>query len=101
MIVQYDGTVANCCEDTFGAFKLGNAYEQSLEELWFSDRHVEIVRDLIAGARDKYSLCLSCPLPPTGRASNGKKIEIDFRDREVEKKRMTSNVRAGDASRGT
>jgi radical SAM protein with 4Fe4S-binding SPASM domain len=76
MIVQYDGTVANCCEDTFGAFQLGNAYERSLEELWFSDRHIEIVKDLVAGAREKYSLCLNCPLPPTAPARDGKKINI-------------------------
>jgi sulfatase maturation enzyme AslB (radical SAM superfamily) len=101
MIVQYDGTVANCCEDTFGAFELGSAYEQSLEELWFSERHVEIVKGLVAGAREKYSLCLKCPLPPTGRAPNGKKIEIDFRDLATEKKRMTANMHPSDSGKGT
>jgi len=100
MIVQYDGTVANCCEDTFGSFKLGNAYENSLEELWFSDRHVEIVKDLVAGAREKYSLCLNCPLPPTGRATSGKKIEIDFRNRAIEKKRMTLSTRPSHPAKG-
>jgi radical SAM protein with 4Fe4S-binding SPASM domain len=101
MIVQYDGTVANCCEDTFGSFKLGNAYEQSLEELWFSERHVEIVKDLVAGAREKYGLCLKCPLPPTGRAPSGKKIEIDLRDRATEKKRMSANTHLGESRKGT
>ena len=80
MIIQYDGTVANCCEDTFGSFNLGNIYEHSLEDLWFSERHVEIVEDLIAGRREKYSLCRNCPLLPTGRPSNGKRIEIDLRE---------------------
>ena len=92
MIVQYDGTVANCCEDTFGSFELGNIYEQSLEELWFSKRHVEICENLVAGHREKYSLCRQCPLHPTGRASSGKKIEIDFRDRAMEKKKMSANT---------
>jgi radical SAM protein with 4Fe4S-binding SPASM domain len=101
MIIQYDGTVAHCCEDTFGSFDLGNVYEQSLEALWFSDRHVEIVKDLVAGARQKYSLCLNCPLPPTARAPQGKKIDIDFRARAIEKKRMTAKTRPGDCSKAT
>ncbi|HEY3305033.1 MAG TPA: radical SAM/SPASM domain-containing protein [Candidatus Binatia bacterium] len=76
MIVQYDGEMCNCCEDTHGAFKLGNVYQNSLEELWFSDQHAELVKDLIEGRREKYDLCGNCPLAPTGPASNGKKIDI-------------------------
>ena len=83
MLIQYDGEVCNCCEDTFGAFKLGNVYEQSLEQLWFSDRHSKIIGDLIAGRREQYGLCRNCPLPPTGPASTGKRIEFFPRaDRE-------------------
>jgi radical SAM protein with 4Fe4S-binding SPASM domain len=81
MIIQYDGTIANCCEDTTGAFHLGNVYEHSLKELWFSERHQEILEDLVAGRREKYPLCEKCPLPPTGRSPSGKKIEIDLRGR--------------------
>jgi radical SAM protein with 4Fe4S-binding SPASM domain len=81
MIIQYDGTIANCCEDTTGAFHLGNVYEHSLKELWFSERHREILDDLVAGRREKYPLCEKCPLPPTGRPPSGKKIEIDLRGR--------------------
>jgi radical SAM protein with 4Fe4S-binding SPASM domain len=76
MIVQHDGEMCNCCEDTHGAFRLGNVYESSLEELWFSERHVRIVTDLIAGQRQKYALCRNCPLPPTGPAPARKRIVI-------------------------
>jgi radical SAM protein with 4Fe4S-binding SPASM domain len=74
LIVQHDGGMANCCEDTHGAFALGNVYESSVEELWFSDRHVRIVEDLIAGRRERYTLCRSCPLPPTAPAADGERI---------------------------
>jgi radical SAM protein with 4Fe4S-binding SPASM domain len=100
MIVQYDGMVANCCEDTFGSFELGNVYEHSIEELWFSERHVEICDDLVAAQREKYALCRNCPLPPTGRAPSGKKIEIDFRDRMIEKKKMSANTHPGESRKG-
>jgi radical SAM protein with 4Fe4S-binding SPASM domain len=79
MIIQYDGEVCNCCEDTAGTFKLGNVYEHSLDELWYSEHHVQVLKDLIAGRRKDYSLCRNCPLPPTGPAPNHGKIEIASR----------------------
>ncbi len=76
MIIQHDGEVCNCCEDTYGAFKLGNVYNSSLNELWFSERHVQVVEDLIAGRREVYSLCRQCPQSPTGPTRGGRRIEI-------------------------
>jgi 2-deoxy-scyllo-inosamine dehydrogenase (SAM-dependent)/8-amino-3,8-dideoxy-alpha-D-manno-octulosonate transaminase len=74
MIIRYDGEMCNCCEDIQGDFKLGNVYQASLEELWYSERHVKIVEDLIAGRRENYELCRNCPLSPTGPAPKGKRI---------------------------
>ena len=76
MIIQHDGEMANCCEDTRGAFGLGNVHRSSLAELWLSPRHVLIVEDLIAGRRDRYALCRQCPLSPTGRPPEGRRITI-------------------------
>ncbi len=76
MIIRHDGEMCNCCEDTHGDFKLGNVYQNSLEELWYSERHVQIVEDLIAGWREKYDLCRHCPSSPTGPAPGGRKIVL-------------------------
>ena len=76
MLIQHDGEMCHCCEDTYGAFKLGNVYQHTLKQLWFSAHHVQTVRSLIAGQRQNYPLCRNCPLPPTGSAEHGKKIEI-------------------------
>jgi radical SAM protein with 4Fe4S-binding SPASM domain len=76
MIIQHDGEVCNCCEDTSGAFAPGNVYERALAELWYSEQPVERVNDLIAGHRKKYSLCMNCPLPRTGRLAEGRKINM-------------------------
>jgi radical SAM protein with 4Fe4S-binding SPASM domain len=76
MVIQHDGEMANCCEDTRGAFGLGNVHRSSLEELWHSPRHVAIVTDLVAGRRDRYALCRQCPLPPTGPAPGGRRIAV-------------------------
>jgi radical SAM protein with 4Fe4S-binding SPASM domain len=71
MIIRHDGGMSNCCEDTFGAFGLGNIHSSSLKELWFSEQHRSIVENLIAGRRELYSLCHNCPLSPTARPADG------------------------------
>ena len=72
LIVHHDGTMAHCCEDITGAFGLGNVDGAGIEELWFSDRHVQVVQDLIAGRREKYDLCRDCPMPPTATVTRGR-----------------------------
>ena len=79
MIIQHDGEVCHCCEDTGSFFGLGNVYESSIEQLWFSDRHQQIIVNLLAGARHLYTLCRNCPMAPSGPAPAGKKIDISPR----------------------
>jgi MoaA/NifB/PqqE/SkfB family radical SAM enzyme len=74
MIVQHDGEMAHCCEDLSGAFGLGNIHHDSLESLWYSERHVCIVRDLVAGRRADYALCRVCPQTPTAGRSDGVRV---------------------------
>jgi radical SAM protein with 4Fe4S-binding SPASM domain len=83
MLIQYDGEMCHCCEDTHDSFHLGNVYQSSLEELWFSERHQGIIEDLLAGARDKYSLCRNCPMPPTAPPPRGVKIGMSRRQHET------------------
>jgi radical SAM protein with 4Fe4S-binding SPASM domain len=76
MIIRHDGGISNCCEDTFGAFDLGNIHSDSMKDLWFSERHQTIVANLIAGRREMYSLCRNCPLSPTARPASGEPPSI-------------------------
>jgi len=80
LIIQHDGEMANCCEDVYGAFRLGNVHQHTLKELWFSDNHIQTAQDLLAGRREKFSLCRNCPLPPTGSPQAGSKIQISPRN---------------------
>jgi radical SAM protein with 4Fe4S-binding SPASM domain len=79
MLIQYDGEVCLCCEDTTGAFGLGNVNQQSLAEVWFSERHHGIMQDLVAGRRAKYALCRNCPMPPTGAPPQGQRVTFEPR----------------------
>jgi radical SAM protein with 4Fe4S-binding SPASM domain len=82
MIIRYNGEMAQCCEDTCSAFDLGNVENHSLEELWFSSRHVESVLQLLRGRRDRYHLCSECPMSPTGPPAEG--LKLGMRRRRVE-----------------
>jgi radical SAM protein with 4Fe4S-binding SPASM domain len=76
MIIQYDGEMCQCCDDTTGVFALGNVHEHSLEALWYSDRHVSTVAALVDGRRADYELCRACPMPPTGARLDGMPIDL-------------------------
>ena len=79
LIVQYDGVVCNCCEDVGDAFGLGNVHAASLRDIWYSDRHRQIVHDLAAGHRAKYALCRRCPQFPSGPRPDGERIRFEPR----------------------
>ena len=96
MIVQYDGTMLNCCEDLTGAFALGNVYEKSLKDLWFSPGHSDLCRSLIAGERARYALCAACPLPPTSKLPGGRPLDFAPRRSPAQDVALTS----GPAVRG-
>ena len=85
MIIQHDGDMVLCCEDTYSAFNLGNVSHDSLKELWYSQHHVQVIEDLLAGRREKYPLCRNCPMSPTGPAPEGSKIGINPRRQSIEK----------------
>jgi len=76
MLVQHDGQVCLCCEDTSGAFGLGNVNDRPLADIWFSDHHARIIQDLQAGRRDQYALCRTCPMPPTGAPPPGLRVSF-------------------------
>lgn len=63
MLIHYDGNVALCCEDMTDMFDLGNAFEQPIGDIWYSEKHVGIINDLQQGHREKYEACKNCPLP--------------------------------------
>jgi len=64
VVIGSDGYMRLCCEDIIGEFDLGNIFDSTLEELWFSDKHQEIVKKLSQpGGRKKYPYCSICPRP--------------------------------------
>lgn len=74
LLIRYDGNVSLCGQDDRCTFGLGNVYEKSIGEIWWSEKHIRIVKSLqLPMARKKYQLCSTCymrsklPIPPVLR----------------------------------
>jgi radical SAM protein with 4Fe4S-binding SPASM domain len=62
MVINHRGDMLLCCDDLTGHFDLGNVNEQSLEALWFSERHQQLIETLLqASGRAMHPWCASCP----------------------------------------
>jgi radical SAM protein with 4Fe4S-binding SPASM domain len=63
MIISYTGEMLLCCEDIGGNWKLGNIQDKTLQELWFSDKHQDILRKLSRkNGKANYAYCRCCPV---------------------------------------
>jgi GTP 3',8-cyclase len=61
LILTVDGDVLLCCDDAERNHVMGNIARQSLEEIWFSSRFVEIRKMLQEGKRrDASEICRQC-----------------------------------------
>ena len=62
MIINHKGEMLLCCDDMPGHFDLGNVFDSTLEELWFSEKHQDIMWTLAEpGGRKSYAHCAACP----------------------------------------
>jgi len=62
-LIRYDGMVSLCCEDDQCNFELGNVFKQSLEEIWWSRKHIHIAKTLFKpGGRYCFKLCSKCAM---------------------------------------
>lgn len=61
LLIRYDGNVSLCGQDDRCSFSLGSVYEKSLKEIWWSKKHIRIVKSLqLPMARKKHELCSTC-----------------------------------------
>ena len=79
LLLRYDGEMCFCCEDMQADFDLGNVYEHNREELWFSEKHIQVASDLLEGRRQRYELYQNCPLSPTAELPHGEQVELKKR----------------------
>ncbi|HCC34654.1 MAG TPA: radical SAM protein [Ruminococcaceae bacterium] len=60
-IVRPDGRISLCCNDPLGKYTLGDISTQTMQEVWHSQRYLEI-RDILSSdnGREKLELCRNC-----------------------------------------
>jgi radical SAM protein with 4Fe4S-binding SPASM domain len=64
LLIRYDGEVQLCCEDNKCELELGNVFNSSLKDIWWSQKHIDVICALkYSNGRRKYSLCRECKLP--------------------------------------
>ena len=62
MIVNHRGDMLLCCDDLIGHYDLGSIHQSTIEELWYSEKHQHLVRELMnPGGRKVHPHCLNCP----------------------------------------
>jgi radical SAM protein with 4Fe4S-binding SPASM domain len=59
MVIRPDGGVSLCCSDALGKMTLGNANEQTIEEIWNSSKYSEIRNKIVTDIRS-IELCKYC-----------------------------------------
>lgn len=64
LLIHYNGDVGCCCEDMYGELLKSNIFDKSIEEIWYSEHHKQIIKELQVGNRKKYDLCLKCTMGP-------------------------------------
>jgi radical SAM protein with 4Fe4S-binding SPASM domain len=61
LLIRYDGEVALCCEDDICELSLGNAFREPIEEIWWSQKRIDIALKLRQlGNRKEFPLCKNC-----------------------------------------
>jgi len=47
LLIKYNGDVCLCCEDYKADFNVGNVFQSTIKDLWFSKKRLDIVKNLI------------------------------------------------------
>lgn len=60
LIIRPTGEVSLCCNDALGKYTLGDLRTQTISEVWNSEKHKAICREMLANGRKNLMLCRNC-----------------------------------------
>jgi hypothetical protein len=55
-----------------------NVHEMSIRDIWYSDRHAQVIRALRIGDRRQYDLCANCTMGPSRDSWNPRRAIRHF-----------------------
>lgn len=60
MAIRPDGKVSLCCNDTKGAYTMGDLNKSSIVEVWHSDEYKKTRKIMMEFGRENFVLCKYC-----------------------------------------
>jgi MoaA/NifB/PqqE/SkfB family radical SAM enzyme len=88
LFIAYDGTAVLCCQDDYGAFGLGNVFEDGIDHVMFSAKR-KAINDILdqPGGRRKFALCRKCYV---GSIPDSVKSEEELAEDKLTKEKANS-----------
>jgi len=68
LIIRADCGVSLCCDDALGKMTLGNVKEQTLEEIWYGQKHFDILKSMRKNVRN--GICRECDIVSSDKHYN-------------------------------
>jgi len=68
LIIRADCGVSLCCDDALGKVTLGNVQEQTIEEIWYGQKHLDILESMRKNTRS--GICKECDIVSSDKHYN-------------------------------
>jgi len=59
-IIRPDGKVSMCCVDAYGTTTMGDIAATKIEDIWYGDVHMNLLKELFENNRKNINLCKKC-----------------------------------------
>ena len=60
LIIRADSGVSLCCNDALGKITIGNVENQTLQDIWFGEKHINILKSIRDNKRNDIDVCKGC-----------------------------------------
>jgi radical SAM protein with 4Fe4S-binding SPASM domain len=81
LIIRADASVSLCCIDSLQKCTIGNVENQTLEEIWFGERHFGFLNSIRKNFRKDIEICRECDILTSKRDKIYKSISPQFLNR--------------------
>ncbi len=62
LVIRPTGEISLCCNDALGTYTMGNLAEQTIAEIWNSEKYKALRAEMISNGRKNLMLCRDCDL---------------------------------------
>ena len=94
LTVFWNGDVTTCCVDYNNRFKLGNVKQQTVREIWNSEKMENLRKSHSSGLRRDTTICKNCPanIAPVFEGELAEKKILNYIDHECKSSSAVRNI---------